>query len=255
MESLRAYFIVGGFPEAVHLYAETGSFIDVSRIHQTITQAYLQDFAKYSPRADRDCLGHVFEMIPLRAGQQIKYAGLYPEKRVETIKHALRIMERSLVIQRVAATSGHGLPLGAGISDKVFKYIFADVGLMQHMSGINAAAVLAAKNLLDTFRGGLAEQFIGQEMLAVRGGSENDRLYYWSRNRRNSSAEVDYLMVRDGLVVPVEVKSGPAGKLRSLKLFLEEHAQSSTGLVFHGGNVNDLPAERMRFLPLYAKLR
>ena len=74
-------------------------------------------------------------------------------------------------------------------------------------------------------------------------------------SRRNSSAEVDYLMVRDSLVVPVEVKSGPASKLRSLKLFLEEHAQSSAGLVFHDGNVHDVPEQRMRFRPLDTKLQ
>jgi hypothetical protein len=66
---------------------------------------------------------------------------------------------------------------------------------------------------------------------------------------------VDYLMVDDGKIIPVEVKSGPAGKLRSLHLFLEEHPNSPLGIVFNTGNVQWLEEKRLHFLPIYTRLK
>jgi len=252
---LRQYFIIGGMPEAVRVYMEAQSLVEVTGIHRALTEAYVQDFAKYGGRVDRDCITHVFERLPSWVGQQIKYTRLYPEKRVEQIKRALGVLERALLASRVIATSAQGLPLGSAGSDKALKYVWADIGLMRHLCGLGAKDILADKDLMDTFRGSLAEQFIGQQILAERGGSENDRLYYWLRAKRNSSAEIDYLMVRDGRIFPVEVKSGPAGRLQSLRLFLAEHPHCPAGLVFHSGTVQDMPDLKMKFLPLYTRLQ
>ncbi|MFH1022677.1 MAG: AAA family ATPase [Planctomycetota bacterium] len=253
-EILRQYFIVGGMPEAVKAFAETNSFEEAGRVHRSLTAAFTQDFSKYGGRMDKDCLAHVFERIPAHAGEQIKYARLYPEKRIETIQRAMRVLEQAMIIRRVTASSAQGLPLGASASDKIFKCVFADIGLLRHLSGLPAKDVLSAGNLLDAFRGGLAEQFVGQELLSERNGSENGKLHYWARANRNSSAEVDYLLVRDGRIFPVEVKSGSVGKLQSMRIFLEEHPNAPMGFVFHGGNAHDLPENRIRYLPLYTRM-
>jgi len=254
LDQLRQYFIVGGMPEAVKVYLESNSFAEIDRVHTILAEAYQQDFAKYGGRVDKDCLARVFEQIPARIGQQVKYAPLYPEKRVETIKSALRVLERALVIRKVASTSAQGLPLGAGISETVFKYIFADIGLARHMCGLSAASVLEEADILSTFRGSLAEQFVGQELLAERGGSENGKLFYWARAKRNSNAEVDYVIAWNGTILPVEVKSGPAGKLKSMHLFLKEHPHCRSGLVLNSSNVQDAESGKLLFLPLYARL-
>ena len=253
MDQLRQYFIVGGMPEAVRSYISNHSPLSLSRIHGNLIEAYQQDFAKYGGRIDRDCLLKVFETVPARVGEQIKYAPLYPEKRIETIKGALRIMERALLLHKVSCTSAQGLPLGSGLNERFFKYVFVDIGLMRHLCGLSADVIFSEPDLLNTFRGSLAEQFIGQSLLAERGGCENNRLYYWARTKRNSSAEVDYVIARDGRIIPLEVKSGPPGKLRSLKLFLEEHRTAGDGLVFHCGEVT-AASDRMKFLPLYSRL-
>jgi len=254
LDEVRRYFVVGGMPEAVRVFCDSNSMVETARVHRTLTEAYEEDLARYAGRADRDCLARVFEQIPARVGAQVKYAPLCPEKRVETIKAALRVLEQALVIRRVTATAARGLPLGAGASDKVFKCVFVDVGLMRHMCGIAADAVLGGNDLLDTFRGALAEQFVGQEMLAEGGGSENGKLYYWARGERNSSAEVDYVMVRGGQVLPVEVKSGSAGRLQGLHLFLREHPDVQQGLVLNTANTASLCEQKLRFLPLYTRL-
>ena len=255
MENIRRYFIVGGMPEAVSIWIETHSYIETARIHRELVQAYRQDFAKYAGRTDRDCLDHIMDAVPARVGEQIKYAPLYPEKRIETIKHTLNILEQALVLRRVRSTSAMGLPLGAGVSDKVFKCIFIDIGLMGSMCGLDAGSILKESDLMNTYRGSLAEQFIGQELLAMRGGSEDGKLYYWARDSRSSSAEVDYVMADGPAIIPIEVKSGSAGRLKSIHLFLEEHPGSPQGLVFNSSALKEMPEQRLKFMPLYTVLR
>jgi predicted AAA+ superfamily ATPase len=102
-------------------------------------------------------------------------------------------------------------------------------------------------DLLDVYRGAMAEQFVGQEMLV----SQDSQLYYWSREARGSSAEVDYLAVVNGEILPVEVKSGPAGRLRSMRLLLDTYLNCPRGLVFSSAPYAEAAEHKLTFLPLY----
>ena len=113
--------------------------------------------------------------------------------------------------------------------------------------GLPVDAEFGRGELLAIHEGALAEQFVGQE-LRVSQGSD---LHYWARAAKSSNAEVDYLVVVDGSVLPVEVKAGPAGRLRSLHLLLEQHPDCPRGLVFSGAPLAELPEQRLTFLPLY----
>lgn len=253
LEQLRIYFLVGGMPEAVQVFRETRSIAEVTPIHKLLCNSYIEDFAKYGPRVDRECVEHIFRSIPQWVGRQTKYRPLYPEKSIPKIKECLRLLEKSLIIHKVRSCNANGLPLGAEASDKLFKCVFLDIGLMQHLCGILPAEVLSTRDLLDNYRGALAEQFIGQELLAGA-SSENEKLYYWSRQAQGSSAEVDYIIVRDGKIIPIEVKSGPAGKLKSLHLFMRKHPDCSTGLILSSREIDTQSQANMQFLPLYTKL-
>jgi hypothetical protein len=112
--------------------------------------------------------------------------------------------------------------------------------------GIDYNEALSHKNLLAIYRGQLAEQFVGQEFATAT----NDQLYYWSRDAKNSNAEIDYLMIFDGMIYPVEVKDGPSGKLRSLHLY-RDTCKPSWSVVFHTGQTGILENEKIVFLPLY----
>ena len=201
-----------------------------------------------------ELLDRIFQELPAKTGSRIKYTALYPEKRVEKIKESLNLLEHALLIQRVRSTSAQGIPLGASASDKIFKTIFVDIGLMQHICGIPPSLVLNQKKLLDVYQGALAEQFVGQELL-LHGGSENDKLYYWNRMKKSSSAEIDFVIVREGEIYPVEVKSGRPGRFKSLHIFLEEHSHSPQGIVLNTGNVRLEKEYRLKFMPLYTTLQ
>ena len=97
------------------------------------------------------------------------------------------------------------------------------------------------------YRGKLAEQFVAQEIIA----KTDSELYYWARDERSSSSEVDYLVVRGEDIYPVEVKSGSGGSLKSLHLMLEKYQNCPQGLVLYSGMYKELPEQKLIFMPLY----
>ena len=101
---------------------------------------------------------------------------------------------------------------------------------MNRIMGIDYNEALSHKNLLAIYRGQLVEQFVGQEFAT----QTDNQLYYWARDAKSSNAEVDYLMMIDGTLYPVEVKDGPSGKLRSLHIYREAH-EPFWSVVFHAG--------------------
>ncbi len=112
--------------------------------------------------------------------------------------------------------------LGAEANDKHFKLIFLDIGLGQRLAGLQSKDVM--EDPLRSYEGRLAEQFVGQQLLAESDTASEDRqLYYWKRQKKCSTAEVDFLLVRDGHIIPVEVKSGKSGSLKSLHLYLSKY--------------------------------
>jgi len=250
LQLLKEYFFVGGMPEAVATY-RSSSMSKVSEIHENLIISFLQDILKYEKNLDIEILRSVLEQIPAFVGQQIKYSNILAGCTTYKIKQALNILMKCLLIHKVSHSSANGLPLLAGKNELIFKYCFLDIGLMQSMCGIAHGEILQSNDLTKCYAGALSEQYIGQELL-TSGGSQRDRLFYWRRAQKNSNAEIDYLMVRDGEIMPVEVKCGPAGKLKSLHLFLNEHPTTSRGLVFNSGNMGRV--DKLHFYPLYTRL-
>ncbi|MDX9980569.1 MAG: AAA family ATPase [Lentisphaeria bacterium] len=247
LHELKTYFFVGGMPESVRAYQETGSLVESFRIQREILGCYREDFAKYSPRVDRDCLDGVLLNVARQTGEQVKYVRLDDGHTGPTNRRAFDLLCKARVVHRIAACNPSGLPLGASVNGKRFKAALLDIGLLQNLCQVPADLELREKDLLAMYRGKLAEQFVAQELVA----NHADELFYWAREARGSSAEVDYLAVREGRIVPVEVKSGAGGSLRSLHLMLDTYPNCPEGVVLHSGTYARLPEQRLTFLPLY----
>jgi hypothetical protein len=247
-EELKRYFFIGGMPACVKAYKETGSFTDAFEVQAEIIDSYRMDFAKYTPQVDRYCLDAVFGTIAQQVGSQIKYSRLGEGYSNATLKKAFELLCLANVIRKVSSADPSGLPLGATASSKVFKALVLDIGLMRHLSGMPVDREYAKTDLLSIYRGAMAEQFVGQEMAV----SQNSSLYYWDRQAKSSSAEVDFLAVLDGKIHPVEVKSGASGSLKSLHLFLSTYPNCGEGLVFSTRPFAKLPEQKIAFLPLYS---
>lgn len=246
-EELRKYFFIGGMPECVKTFADTNSLAEVFEIQSGLISTFRQDFNKYSGKADKACLDSVLLSVAQKVGAQIKYSELAEGFSNPTIKKAFELLETARLFRKVKAASPAGLPLGAGASDKKFKAVMLDIGLLANLSGINVSKEYLKSDLLSVFRGAMAEQFVGQEMLAA-GDSE---LFYWSREASSSSAEVDYLIEKQGKIVPVEVKSGHSGKLKSLHLLLKTFSNVDSAFVFSNAGYAEIPDQKIKFLPLY----
>ena len=248
LSELKTYFFVGGMPEAVKAYRDSGSLIEAFSVQSEIIDSYRDDFSKYTPRVNVGCLDEVFLNVARSVGEQLKYTRLSSSFSYQTAHKAFDLLVKARLLHKIPSCNPSGLPLGATADSRRFKACMLDIGLLQRICQVPADIEITHDNLLSIYRGKLAEQFVAQELIAWHG---ND-LYYWARDAKNSNAEVDFLTVKKGAIYPVEVKSGPSGKLRSLHLMLENYPNCPRGLVLYSGPGNERPEQKIQFLPLYA---
>jgi predicted AAA+ superfamily ATPase len=164
------------------------------------------------------------------------------------------LLEKACLLHKIKSVNPNGLPLAAEASDKYFKLQFLDIGLGQRWAGFSAAEVNSSNDLLGLYEGRLAEQFVGQQLLAEsKIGSENRALYCWIRAEKNSAAGVDFILVRDGKIIGVEVKYGPSGKLKSLKMLRETYSTLRQSICLQQrGTIEE--KNGVLFMPLYTIL-
>jgi predicted AAA+ superfamily ATPase len=220
--------------------------LDVISIQNDLLNTFRQDFSKYAGHSDRRCLTSVLNSVAMKVGEQIKYAQLAPDFANATIKKAFELLETAKLFTRVHANSSLTLPLGYGASNKKFKTIFIDIGLLSNINGFYADKSIPKNKLMSGFNGKMAEQFVGQELRA----NQEDELYYWVREQKSSNAEVDYLIVRNQEIIPIEVKSGKAGSLKSLHLLLQSQAQIKKACVLNEDKYGEIPEQKICFRPL-----
>lgn len=247
LEDVFTYFFVGGMPEAVKHYVERAKMSEISEIHSDLLYTYAQDFLKYSPSVNRDCLNRVLMASGKSTGKQIKYSQLAKGFSNPTIKSAFMALTNARLLRKVKATSPSGLPLEAGANEKKFKSVFLDIGLMAHINGLSSSFLEIKHNMSTLFNGAMAEQFVGQEFLAA--GQKN--LYYWARQSKSSTAEVDYLLVKNNEVFPVEVKNSSSGSLKSLHLLLNQFPDMKKAYVLSHAGYGELKNQKLEFVPIY----
>lgn len=249
MEELRGYFFCGGMPAAVKAMAEDGDVEACRRVHLSILQTYRQDFAKYAPRIRADIAERLFLRAPGLVGGRLKFTAIDPDHRASEVRPAVEAVEKAGVIRRVFHSAGQSLPLATDSNPRIAKLVMLDVGLMHAALRIDAE-LIQEPDLLAVHRGAVAEQFAAQELIACGPADREPDLYFWARESLNSQAEVDYLIASGSRVLPIEIKAGSSGSLKSLALFLDSHRQSPLGIrLYSGPHRRDA---RILHLPLYA---
>jgi predicted AAA+ superfamily ATPase len=142
------------------------------------------------------------------------------ESPAKDVREALDLLTKARVCHRVPSSHCSGVPLHADINENVSKLLFLDVGLMNHVCGLDWTALREMSDLTLVNEGAIAEQLIGQHLVHASGGLEPPTAVYWLREGRSSNAEVDFVISHGTEVVPVEVKAGRSGSLRSLHQFI-----------------------------------
>ncbi len=232
-ELFRLYTFTGGMPEAVARYKDTRDLSQVSEVYEALFSAFKDDVSKYAKNeSETSIIRHVIETAPMETGNRIAFEKFgnsgYKSKE---IGNALRTLERAMLLYLRYPVTEAALPFVPDL--KLRPHLqFLDSGLLNHALGI-ASWYFKEDSLSDIYNGKLAEQIVGQELLAT-----NDRKIekppFWTREKKQSNAEVDFLFQKNGNVYPVEVKSGKTGTLRSLHSYLE-HSDCTVGIRLYGG--------------------
>ena len=222
LKLLRSYYFIGGMPEAVAVFADTQSYREVSEVHQSIIETYREDFPKYSGSRNLSRMVHVFNFVARNIGTKVKYSNISSHDQSATIKKDLDLLCMARVISKVVHSHCSGIPPQADIEEKIYKLLFLDVGLMNSICGLNWQVLSQYDELKLINEGAIAEQFIGQHLQTLLNNTSNRELNYWLREGRSSNAELDYVIALNGQIIPIEVKAGATGSLKSLHQFMGE---------------------------------
>jgi hypothetical protein len=217
---LRDFLIVGGMPEAVSSFAEEQDIDGISDIHLSILETYQDDFAKYARHSQLSMIQTVFQHAPRAAGSKVKYSNINPHAQAREVKAAIDLLAKAGVISKVHHSSASGPPLGAGTDPKIYKLYFLDVGLANTMCGTRHISLESLRDTRFVNEGNVAEQFIAQHLLHAGRPNSAPELFYWLRETKGRNAELDFIVPCGDRLVPVEVKAGKAGTLKSLHQFV-----------------------------------
>lgn len=220
MKLFKEYVIIGGLPAAVSNWIEHKSLINVNRIHHDLMGTYRDDFAKYAGKLPSERLDDILTAVPKLLGQKFKYSRVNRNVQSNQLREALKLLHKARLCHTVFACSGNGLPLAAGAKDKTFKVVLLDTGLVSASLGLIMGNIVSIDELQLSNQGMIGEQVVGQMLRTIEPYYVTPALYYWQREQRGSEAEVDYLIQHGSKVIPVEVKAGSTGTLKSLHFFM-----------------------------------
>lgn len=221
LAQLKEYFVLGGMPAVLNNYFHQHNFEKVQIRQNIILETYRRDFSKYAKDTDIKYLQRLFDKAPGMIAKHFKYVDVDPDFYARDLKRALADLKDAGVIYANHACSASGLPLVSTINEKKFKLLFLDIGLVNNAAHLGAS-ILLSDNVITLNNGTAAEQFVGQELLAYAPCYREEQLYYWEREKRGSTAEVDYVIAIDSTILPVEVKAGSTGRMRSIQMFMDE---------------------------------
>jgi predicted AAA+ superfamily ATPase len=236
LQLYHLYALIGGMPEIVNHYATNRDLTALSALYDSLISTYLDDVEKYaSTSAQVLHIRHAIRTSFSEAGKRIKFQGFGNSNyRSREMSESLRILEKAMLLLLVYPTSQTTLPATTDIK-KSPRLQMLDSGLVNYFIGIQKE-ILGASDLNDIYRGTMIEQLTGQELLNLESKAMH-ALQFWVREKTTSSAEVDFLYTYESMLIPIEVKAGVVGKLKSLHQFMEL-APHSLAVRFYAGEIS-----------------
>lgn len=268
---LRIYMLIGGMPEAVAKWVETGDFLKCQEVHGDILNGYEDDFPKYRKKVNSVLLSNTMNSVAVQATKKFIYSKVEGNYRSEEVKKALALLTTAGLVVPVTHTDASGLPLGEGSDATIRKYLLFDTGLMLHMLSIHMSnfAEINANILTSTEeelanKGPMAEMLAGLELLRNMQPNLRHKMYYWVRQNKNATAEIDYLITKGTRIMPIEVKAETQGGMKSLWEYMRQkklHHAIRCSLENFGqydyhdpipDELDDSPVRHVTIVPIYA---
>lgn len=215
---LKIYYYVGGMPEAVKEYAQNEDVAAVRRIQKNILELYEDDFSKHTQRIELPRIRMVWNSIPMQLAKENKkffFGQIKQGARSRDFELAIEWLLDCGLIKKVYRVQKPAVPLKAYMDFSTFKIYLLDVGLLGAMSDLEAVSILEGSDIFVEFKGAMTEQYVLQQILAETSYTP----YYYSVSSHN---EVDFLIQKEGHVVPVEVKAEENLKSKSLRAYCDK---------------------------------
>ncbi len=242
---LKTYYYVGGMPEVVDSYRQRKDFAEVRRIQNNILDTYNNDFSKHAPINEVPRIRMVWNSIAGQLAKENKkfiYGMLREGARAKDFEVAIEWLKDAGLIYKVNRTKSGELPLNAFEDFNAFKIFLLDVGLLSAINKLTAETLIMGNAIFSTYKGALTEQYVFQQIC-----DKVDFVYYWSAE--NSRGELDFLVQKDGKVIPIEVKAEENLRSKSLAAFVAKYPELH-GIRFSMSDYRE--QEWMTNIPLYA---
>ena len=229
----HTYALIGGMPEIVQHYATNKDLVRLSPIYDSLISGYMDDVEKYAKsNAQILHIRHCIKSSFAQAGKRIKFEGFgNGAYKSREMGESLRTLEKALLLQLIYPCTTATLPMIPDIK-KSPRLQILDTGLLNYFVGIQKE-IIGTIDLNSIYQGTLIEHLIGQELLAFQLNALS-ALHFWVREKKESTAEVDYLYPYNGLIIPIEVKSGATGTLKSLHSYMDQ-APHDIAIRFYAG--------------------
>ncbi len=222
LDHARVHMILGGMPAVVSEYAASRDVEACQGILDDLLQFLRDDFVKYRTRVASSKLEETLSSVARQAGGKFSHTRAAGGSPIAGHKAALSLLVKAGLVHLACHTGSRGVPLGAYKNEKKFKAFPFDTGLYQRMLNLDLSHHIVKDSVRLVNEGALAEAYAGVELIAGMPKHLKAEIYYWHREARGSHAEVDYVIDRRGSVVPVEVKAGGRGAMKSMHVFLDE---------------------------------
>lgn len=216
---LKEYYIVGGMPEAVKTWIETGDIAEAEEVQNEILKDYADDFSKHAPSTEVPKIRWIWDSVPVQLAKEnnkFVFSHVKEGKRLAELEDALRWLEDAGLIIKAELVEKPEIPL-EGFADKTyFKVYMSDIGLLRAKSRVSAQTIMNEADLYIRYKGAFAENYVLNELKAI-----GKVPYFW---RSGNSAEVDFVYESEGEMVPVEVKSADNTQAKSYKQFCQKYS-------------------------------
>lgn len=249
LQLFKKYLLIGGMPEVIAKYIQHNNVHSTLQILDDLITSLKTDFVKYKNRVPSLRILEVFASVTQQMGNKFVFNKADTEANHKQIKEALNLLIMAGLVIPVTHSSSNGIPLGAEINSRKRKMLIIDTGIFQRLLDLDISNILNENDFNLINKGAIAELFVGLEILKSLPSNIQQNLYYWQRESVSGNAEVDYVIQSKQNIIPIEVKSGSKGSMKSIYQFLREKNREF-GIRFSTENYSTY--ENIKVYPIYA---
>ncbi len=231
----HTYALIGGMPEVIARYIKNRDLTELKSIYESLIVSYSDDVEKYATSTRQvEYIRHAMRASFSLAGNRIKFKGFGSSNYgSREMGEALRTLEKAMLLQLIYPVTDFKLPLLPN-KKKSARLQVLDTGMLNYFIGVQKE-IIGTDDLNKVYQGTIIEHLTGQELLAFQYNALST-LNFWVREKKTSTAEVDFIFPYEGKLIPIEVKSGSEGKLKSLHMFMN-NVSHEMAIRFYAGEL------------------